>query len=142
MCYHSDLSHYVSDCTVAIDCSKGYNFLIFNHNSIKIHSNTLTQFHKATLFFDNLALVMPGYIQYLLTVEAYGNICVWGLETGEKARLRRAFSHVSHRIHIFTRGIARYKMKCRHKLWWGVWGPHKALSRSRAEAWWGVRGGQ
>jgi hypothetical protein len=29
-------------------------------------------------------------------------ICVWGLETREKARLRRAFSRVSRRIHIFT----------------------------------------
>jgi hypothetical protein len=29
-------------------------------------------------------------------------ICVWGLETWEKARLRRAFSRVSRRIHIFT----------------------------------------
>jgi hypothetical protein len=29
-------------------------------------------------------------------------ICVWGLETREKARLCRAFSRVSCRIHIFT----------------------------------------
>ena len=29
-------------------------------------------------------------------------ICVWGLETREKARFRRTFSRVSRRIHIFT----------------------------------------
>ena len=29
-------------------------------------------------------------------------MCVWGLETGEKARVRRAFSRVSRRIHILT----------------------------------------
>jgi hypothetical protein len=28
-------------------------------------------------------------------------ICVWGLETREKARLRRAFSRVSRRIHLW-----------------------------------------
>jgi hypothetical protein len=38
------------------------------------------------------------------------------------------------------RGIAacRYKMKCRHNLWRGVWGPAKAPSKSRAKPWWGI----
>ena len=35
-----------------------------------------------------------------------------------------------------------HKMKCRHNLWRGVWGPLKAPSRSRAEPWWGVQGGK
>jgi hypothetical protein len=41
-----------------------------------------------------------------------------------------------------TRGVARYKMKCRHNLGRGIRGPHKAPSRSRAEPWWGVQGGE
>ena len=41
-----------------------------------------------------------------------------------------------------VRGVAKYKMKCRHNLWREVWGPLKAPSRSSAEPWWGVQGGK
>ena len=50
-----------------------------------------------------------------------------------------------HKLLIFTsisRGVARYKMKCRHNLLRGVWGPLKAPRRSRAEPWRGFKGGR
>jgi hypothetical protein len=50
------------------------------------------------------------------------------------------------KMKLLGRGVARYKMKCRHNLRRGVWGrlwpPAYDPSRSRGEPWWGVQGGE
>ena len=46
--------------------------------------------------------VRPNKYTILVHCRSIWVICVWGLETREKARLCRAFSRASRRIHIFT----------------------------------------
>jgi hypothetical protein len=56
---------------------------------------------------------LPQIYTILVHCRSIWVICVWGLETREKARLRRAFSRVSRRIHIFTYMLRQF-------LYWSV----------------------
>ena len=62
--------------------------------------------HRETFSMSSIKPIWRLLYIYIYTILVHCRsiwvICVWGLETREKARLRRAFSRVSRRIHIFT----------------------------------------
>ena len=74
---------------------------IINYVQINTYWNCIVPIGIFINLTSNIILLASKYT-ILVHCRSIWVICVWGLETWEKARLRRAFSLVSRRIHIFT----------------------------------------
>ena len=104
-------SHFI----FSIMCLKANRKLIYIyliHLSVSHSFRLINAYGKYMKMSNTILLCLPGpilllsnrYNIYTILVHCRSIwvICLRGLETREKARLRRAFSRVSRRIHIFT----------------------------------------